>query len=377
MNIPPNPIPVALNEITPSLYEASLDCLAKVSWYTTLGRSVVSEAPAAILGTAFHETVAAAHRGLIGGDRQIAFDTFDRCAASLYEKSSPLLRLKCPSIDRLPYYHMQRARAVAQAIEIEARRSSWNSASSKDSQSRTERRLTSQDKLVAGRPDHLDSSDAAVVDYKSGLAPDTESSAVSEREARQLRLYAYLSNENGIPVTKGRIVRGDSRECEIEIPNSEAAQEATKARDQLQLYNDKVSIGSGFAELANPSPAACRWCPCIPICIPFWNSIDTEWAVDVGHHVQGTVVEVSGARLQGMDLTTLKLKTKSSTFGSSQAIVEQIPTDWLTCDGSAIPVVDDDVRVVHGRSVVNEPECAVIRPDKISTTIWTVSARDE
>jgi hypothetical protein len=384
MLAPQPPLLSQIESITPSIYEASLGCLAKAAWYAFGGNGVIPEHPAAILGTAFHAVVAAANRGRLAVaselDRGPARGLFDQVAQSLYGRAHPLIALKFPSLNRLPYYNQQRERSALIATRIAASRASstnpstWNSLAPAPPSLQAESRLLSADRLIAGRADHLDVNSETVVDYKSGYVAEEEVDNVSDAEARQLKLYAYLAFQNGVPISQGAIVRGDGRRCELPISASDAEAEANKARDQLRALNTAIALGGPFNDLASPSSSNCRSCPCIAFCDSFWSEARPEWSPDCGVHLEGQVLESESRQLQGVSLITLRCAIRGGTVSAERAVIEQIPTDWLALGGDNLPCPGDIIRVVHGRQTSTEENIAVVRIDKTVTTVWRVLA---
>src|ERR1051326_4993335 len=98
MEIPEAPPISTLERISPSIYEASLTCLAKADWYAFGERRILPGHPASILGTSFHTVIAAANFGTLGGNaeevRVAARVLFDKQAKSLYENMHPLMHSK-------------------------------------------------------------------------------------------------------------------------------------------------------------------------------------------------------------------------------------------------------------------------------------------
>lgn len=379
MLVPEPTAPTEIEHITPSVYEASRDCLAKAAWYACGQRNLLPENSAAILGNAFHAAVAAAHRGelVINSEtgRSAARQVFDETARVQYEQAHPLIRLKFPAISRLPFYNLQRERAALLATRIASTRPPSTGVSAASSYStrrlpRTESRLCSSDGLIIGRADHLDRESESVIDYKSGHASEAECDVVSESEARQLRLYAYLGGENGIPVSKGVVIRGDGRRCELPITSSERLAEGDKARQQLQKLNAAIRREAEFAGLASPSARTCRSCPCIPFCVRFWIEAKPEWQPECGSQAEGCVLEAQTRQVQGISLTTLLLEVRGGTVPGQSASVEQVPNEWLTIGGGELPRTGDRIRVVHGRLCGINESAAVIRVDKPLTAIW-------
>ena len=379
MFVPEQPVLAQLERITPSIYEAIINCLAKAAWFALGDAGVLPQHPAAILGTAFHMVVAAAHKGELRvagvSDRSPARDLFDKTAQNLYLGAHRLVKLKFPSADRMPFYNLNRERAALTATSIAASRQpsagSAAGATRLDSPAvRTESRLCSRDGRLVGRADYIDGRSSVVVDYKTGHLPEPQACVVSDSEARQLRLYAYLAAENGIHIGTGAVVRGDGQRCEIAISKVEAAAEADCARKQLDRLNVVVSQGGIFRDLASPSPRNCSFCPCLPFCGPFWAEAQPEWAANCGPHVEGDIAEIESRQIQGISLTTLVLSRRAGTVSAQRVSIEQIPSEWMRMDGMDLPHSGDAVRLVHGRQMATDGEAAVMRVDKALTAVW-------
>jgi len=377
MNVPEPPNPSQLDRITPSIYGASLDCLAKAVWYAFGERGVLPEHPAALLGTSFHAVVAATHRGELGGAHGFSIEAarqrFDETAEALYDRSHPLVRLKFTSLERLPFYNLQRERAAILATRIASTQGTSFGGPSTVSptfvtRTQTESRLMSADGLITGRPDHIDGSAQTVVDYKTGQSEEP----VSDSETRQLRLYTKLALDNGVAVSKGTIVRGDGTRFEISISSADAETEASNARGKLNELNTAVRGDAGFDDMAAPSPQSCRVCPCTPFCTAFWANATAEWEPVCGVHVQGRVLEIETRQIQGVSLSTLFLAVEAGTISDERASIEQIPTDWLTLEASELPRSGELFRVVSGRLSGTDGTAWVIRVDRTVTAVWRI-----
>lgn len=376
MIVPRPPLPVHLKRITPSIYEASIHCLARAAWYALGDVSVLPQHPAAILGTAFHVVVAVAHKGALrvatDTDRAPARRLFDESMQKLYLDAHPLVKLKYRSADRLPFYYLTRERAAFAATPIAAsllrsERSTMRRAESGSATMKTEPYLQSRDGRLVGRADHIDGRSGVVVDYKTG---HTKAYAVSDAEARQLRLYAYLAAENGVDIRAGAVVRSDGQRCDIEITPAKAMAEADCARRQLDKLNAAASDGASFEDLASPSPDNCSFCPCLPFCAPFWTAACSEWAADCGSHLEGSIDEIETQQSQGFSLTTLALAKRAGTISAARVSIEQIPTQWMTMGGMDLPQIGDAVRVIDGRQTETDGDAPVIRVDKTATVVW-------
>ena len=382
MIVPEPPVLIQLERITPSVYEASIHCLAKAAWLACGDASVMPQHPAAILGTAFHVVVAVAHKGELQvaavDDCSPARELFDKTTQKLHLDAHPLVKLKYSSADRLPFYNLNRERAALVATSIAASRppsarSGVGTTKSGSAAVRTEPRLRSRDGRLVGRADYIDGQTGVVVDYKTGYS---DACAVSDSEARQLRLYAYLAAENGTDIGTGAVVRGDGQRCEIAISPAEAAAEANSATNQLDRLNSAASVRASFRDVASPSPSNCSSCPCLPFCGPFWSEAGPDWAVDGGAHVEGSIAEIDSQQIQGISLTTLVLAKQAGTVSAKQVSIEQIPTAWLTTDGLDLPRIGDAIRVVHGRQTKTDKDGAVIRVDKALTAVWQLRDGD-
>ncbi|HEV8650572.1 MAG TPA: PD-(D/E)XK nuclease family protein [Actinomycetes bacterium] len=371
--IPDPPAPSRIDRISPSLYETLLGCPARAAWSAFGRRDALAPHPLALLGTCFHGVMEAVQKGQIAGSadecRFAARDCFDRLAASIHADAHPLLKVKFPSPEKLPFHNLFRERAAVLAGEYCGRPGEDAGSGSNGQGTVAEQRFTSEDGLIVGRPDLIDVPRSEVIDYKTGLAAD-EGWRVSEREARQLNLYVYLAGEAGLSISRGTIVRGNGETATIDIPRATAQAEAQKAREALAEYNASVD-GRTFYDLARPAPDNCRMCPCLPMCEPFWRASDPTWQEDCGIHVEGTVVTVEPAMVQATPLVSLHVEATRGTLGQATVSVEQVPLAWPTADGDRAPEVGDVVRIVDAR-LTSPEDPVVVRADRIMTSLWRV-----
>jgi hypothetical protein len=231
--------------------------------------------------------------------------------------------------------------------------------------------LRSNDGLIIGRPDLLDRESRTVVDYKTGMTAGGPNE-VSEREARQLRLYAFLAREAGLSVSRGAIVRSDGRKAEIQLSDLEITEEACKARTQLQSINSASSQGQRFDDLASPSAENCTLCPCAVVCERFWQNATPEWFSTCGVFIEGRVTAVAERAQLGFQVVTLDIEVQKGTVGTRFASIEQIPRAWLLIEESCLPAVGDIVRITDARHSRTEGEIAVIRVDRALTNVWVI-----
>jgi PD-(D/E)XK nuclease superfamily len=373
--IPDPPTPQPIESISPTLYETILACPARAVWSVNGQRGALPPHPSALLGTCFHGVMEAAQKGLItGGDfdecRIGAAHLFDTVAAKAHSSAHPLLRVKFPTPAKLPFYNLYRERGALAAAELISRRRESAGPGHDAPAQAAEQRFRSVDGLIVGRPDLIDTAAEEVVDYKTGLNVK-EPWQVSQRESRQLSLYAYLAREASISISRGKIVRGDGQSATIDITPAMADAEAEHAREVLAVYNASAA-GADFSDVARPSPETCRSCPCIPMCGPFWQAAEQTWQDDSGVHLQGTVMQVQAVTVQNTPILTLEVEATGGTTISGSVVLEQIPTAWVTADGDRLPEVNDIVRLVDARMVSEDP--AVVRVDRIMTSLWRLSS---
>jgi len=387
--IPSTPEPKAVDRISPSLYEDLLTCQAKAAWHIGGDRNAIPPQPEQLLGVAFHSVLEAAHRGDISGEsdderREAARRIFDDRVAELYESTHPLVRIKFRSPVRLPYYNQQRELAAMLAIEFDERPEGRAAAGhEKGATGGAERWYASKDELIFGRPDFVDIAKREVVDYKAGHVGD-RGGDLSERERRQLALYAFLAGEAGIEIEKGRIVRANGDQAENVITVEAAQAEAVEARRILDEYNIAAGI-SEFKELASPSTTACQFCECKPFCEAFWESAGPDWSETCGSHVEGVVTgSPMTGDVQGVEVLSLRLRSSRGTVPPGrEVIIPQVPSAWFSADGDGIPHEGDMVRVLDGRRAplpeneANSTEEAgepngplVVNGDRVKTTFW-------
>jgi len=366
---PPKPPPMhRLNRITPTIYEAARTCAARAAWTAHGERSAVPRHPRALLGIGVHTVLESARKGKLAGDnpderRESARRTFDDKMKEIFEGAHPLLLAKFETHDRLPYYNVHRERAALIAAEMTPRRALKGSAAPGQG-SFVEVTLESRDGRIVGRPDMVDRERGEVIEYKAGSAP--EGGGLTDVEERQLKLYAFLAGENGVEVRKGIVLRADRTRAEIDIPPAAAQAEGVRAVEVLDSYNRQSE--RQFEEAAAPSPTACRFCPCIAFCEPFWSIAEESWSCSVGTHVEGKVI-----RVQGDALVAVELDVARGAGPRGRGVLTRLSTRWLTFDGSEGPAQEDVIRTTYVPHVQETAEPAVFRADRASTAVWLIA----
>lgn len=375
MKIPQIPTVQTISQLTPSLYEAALHCKARAIWSAFGDRNSTPQNPNAILGTCFHKVVELANKGQFSQEKEACRDAarqaFEIQAQSHYQKAHPLLKSKFSSVDRLPYYYLLRERAAALAAKIAQQRKPSTSRETLKTSGGSEVPLVSHDGLIKGRPDYINDADSEVIDYKSGFKAETDGTELSESEVRQLRLYAYLSLENGIQISKGTIVRTDNQPTTVSISDDDAHKEGDAARALLTELNTAASSQT-FQEMAQPSPENCKNCSCIPLCEAFWEQATPEWANECGTHLEAKIIQhPSPSKDSDYNIITIEADVIRGTCAPMQITIQQIPENWLVLDGENIPELGDVIRLVDGQPTDTDSS-SVVRIDKFATTIWTV-----
>ena len=331
------------------------------------------------MGTCFHAVVEAAATGRFSTENDeaagvAAREMFDQRATAAYGRAHELLRVKYRSVEVLPYYYLFRERAALIARRVADRRvpslPPAESGAATSARHLVEMTLTSRDGLLFGRPDYVDLQAREIVDYKTGGSVD-DVAAMSPAEVRQLRLYVHLALENDHAVQLGVIVRPGGQRTETEVTRSDADAEGRQARAALAQFNQ--AAGRPFAAVAQPSPEACRYCPCIPSCEPFWRDAAPAWLEDCGAHVEGRITAITESQVQGIPVMTFDLQVSHGTVAAARAFIEQVPESWTTTGGRPRPAIGDVLRIVHGRAI-SPDSSPVIRVDRTLTALWTVPA---
>lgn len=365
MQLPSPAAPVLFESLSPSRYNAALICPARALWSVSLPLGALPTAPAALLGSSFHKVMEAVNRGRIVGSAEAARDQarriFDDEAARQLAQAHPLVGAKFASPSSLPFYHQKRASAVVRAVRLrvggasptpQSQSTPSSAAFTNPSVLVVEKSLESSDRLLRGRLDCFDPSNGLLSDYKSGMAP--QDGGLSEGEARQLLLYAHLLWENGYEPEEAAIVRSDGKETRLPVTQALADKEGRAARSVLLQLNADLNQGRRIEEMATPSAENCSGCSFVALCPAFWDAAEPSWSISASSssiasvHIEGQVLAVAqSVSLAGGGLTTLELGVERGTITRGRAVLEQVPTAWLTCDGSRAPEVGDTVRVTN------------------------------
>ena len=370
----PSPPPLThLETISPTVYDAALHCFARASWVASGDPSLVPPHPRALLGIGWHALLERTARAGLPGDSDVerleeAGRIFDAEMAEPFDRAHVLVREKFGTKERLPFYSLYRARAARIALDIHPRSSRTAQESGTGVQPRgraVELLLATRDGHIRGRPDLVDAEAEAVLDYKSGSRSDLREP--TDSEVRQLRLYAHLARENGIPIRKGVIERGNRVRHELPISDEAAADEGRSARQILVELNRHS--GRPFREAAAPSPTACRFCPCIPFCPAFWDAAAPEWEDECGAQIEGTVESAEGDAI-----VSLEIDISQGTATRGRAIVTRLGRNWLMAGERDVPQAGETVRVTDARTASGSSSRREFRADRDTTAVWTVAS---
>jgi hypothetical protein len=146
-------------------------------------------------------------------------------------------------------------------------------------------------------PDVIRTRERDIIDYKSGpifeLDETSQAEVVKAAYARQLRTYGYLVKETlGWWPKRGTLLPSVGAGADIALDPSDCTRDATEAVELLNAYNTKLRESRSSAEIASPSPGACKWCPFKILCPAFWKAASSGWSGMLdGAAIEGILVE--------------------------------------------------------------------------------------
>lgn len=209
----------------------------------------------------------------------------------------------------------------------------------------------------------IDAKNETAVDYKTESALDSRQ--LTDNGARQLKVYAYLAMENGIPIGTGVVERGNRIRAQIRILTKDAEDESRRARETLGELNRFA--GRRCVDGASPSPKACRRCPCIPFCPAFWEASIPSWEDEGGIQLEGVVESIeSGA------LMSLYLNVDRGTGTRGLGVVSRLSKRWIGIGRSSFPQPGRTVRLTDARKTNRTGSPTEFRVDRAATAVWKV-----
>jgi hypothetical protein len=377
MKLPHVPVPEPISSVTPSFYNVILRCKAKAVWVRFGVRNSFPVSPFALLGTAFHMVTEASARGNLPDEeserREAAYALFEQEALRLLNASHPFVRRQFSSAHELPYFYRLQAQAAEASVAIGKDTPASHHASAQnavaDSDRFAERKFVSRDGKINGRIDLVDASAGVIYDYKSGAEPE----AVTDAEARQMRLYAYLCAENDIPIERAVIVRRNGRQDDFLIAPEDAKREAEAAIGALNVFNQAAN--GNFREMASPSPSSCEGCPCLALCERFWEEAAPEWAAEVGLYAEGEVQSVRRSGEGSNALITLQMSVSRGT--TTRGVDTMFPSPaWASeADGDEPLRAGDVIRIMGAKAKLESayvPSLSHLPGNKMAE-IWRVN----
>ena len=274
-----------ISATSPTLAETMRACRlrAGLSRATGSGGYVLGN-PKAWLGTAYHEVLEKiAGVELIADVEAAATRLWDAAVAAQHRRGSthPLDR-RFGSPETWPGYHLARASALLRAQELVAGgKPGSGTTGTGDAGTIRERQFVAFGGKLVGKPDVIRQQE--VVDYKSGAILEydetSQSDVVKAAYVRQLRIYGFLVKEVlGWSPVRGVLLPFAGAGVDVPLEPTECTREALDAIAILDDYNSRIAAGALPDQLAEPSPATCKWCSFKLVCTPLWSAVNPEWS---------------------------------------------------------------------------------------------------
>lgn len=268
--------------------------------------------PKAWLGTAYHSVLEGAAAGGAAAAHEAAWvaaidQQHDRA------RQHPLDRRFGPP-ERWPGYHLVRAMALLRTQEVASTsRNAGPPRAVEGTETGREQWLSGANRRLVGRPDLVRGD--AVIDYKTGDVHEQGDSSIAKASyVRQLQIYAFLMRERtGKWPARGVLLPMEGPPLEIELEPAACERAAAEALDLLDLYNRKIEAGGLPANLANPSPGACRWCPYQVLCPAFWTAASDSWTDEIGAAAIGGLAPTPPRPIHGGAALALSLSADEGT----------------------------------------------------------------
>jgi hypothetical protein len=375
MTLPPIPTLQTLKDLTPTIYQELQVCQARAAWAAFGQRDALPASPAALLGICFHEVLAAAQLGQLpladNTPEDAARQRFAECAEARWQQAHAVFRAKFPAPERMPNYYLRREEVALLASRL-AQPATPARAFGSNRQPRSgpliETDMRSADGLLRGRPDVVDDAQGLVQDYKTRRISPEQPLEPTEAEVRQLRLYAYLANENGGRVKRGAIVLPNGTELEVTLSAEDCAREAQQARAALAAFNAAIQAKTTFAALAAPSAEACDHCPCRMLCEPYWRQAQEAWRRGPWVNIRGRIASAETAHLQGTPLLTLQISAVTGTLQADQIAIEHLPQAWFPALADVAALAGQEVCAINLKCSEDEPMRLSV--DRFKTEVW-------
>ncbi len=290
-----------LEHISPTSLPQFLECKLRGVWGATRQPQALPSGPAARLGSVIHRLLEEAGNGSL--DPQPASELTDRWNELVrYAEDAmlarPLERRYVPLSKNVKRFEVLRLKALARAKELAEQAAGGKSAAVTQpcgpARFGFELPVASTDGLIAGKIDRVTQSVAGAVvqDYKSGsIFSDTEGQPAIKHEYEvQLKMYGALyAEQTGDWPAKLELIPLDGDAQEIPFSRDECVNLVGTARSTLNSINGVIHASQGNHDqledlLADPSPAACKYCPYRPCCGVYLATLphdESDWPTDI------------------------------------------------------------------------------------------------
>lgn len=215
--------------------------------------------------------------------------------------------------------------------------------STPDTERWVERALTSSAPPMRGSPDLVTLSDdgARIAEFKSGAA-GVEDAQPLGRYGLQVLMYAAMVRQLGLPIAGAEIRPLGRGRLTVEVTDATIDQACQAVTAALEVFNAAVDAGEAL-QLAQPSDAACGYCPHTLRCPAIWAVGGTK-ELDQLEVLEGTVRRVQQAQVGSVAVEL------DATGGTRLGVVTVIGLDPRRLPAVAGLLVGDQVRVSGLRS---------------------------
>jgi CRISPR/Cas system-associated exonuclease Cas4 (RecB family) len=273
-----------LDRVAPSTFARLIACPLRVAFDRGNSGGPHASTPAARLGTAAHNVLAAVARGEVSSDEVEAFRAsvesrwHQEVQAQWQAASSNALESIFGEPQHWPGVNDVAARLLIEACRVRSEAEGWGA----------RKRVIEEEVRPDGSPFYgtpdliLDASEAetgVVIDFKTGRSREGDPHYLN-----QVLIYAHLADELGLEIHEAEV-----RYIAFPIERFAVAWDRVSAlvdtaREEVALFN-KVVESEDFRSLGRPSADACGFCSHATRCPAYW-----------GARAVGDIPELSGTR---------------------------------------------------------------------------------
>jgi RecB family exonuclease len=345
-----------LEYITPSSFFALSNCFLQAAFRVDASY-VTFQPPAVRLGTACHSLLERVAKGvLIDAPSETWQDELESIWNEEINKqeSSLLASVQERHFGRAetwPKYALQKARVFIKANKLLAYQHKRLQSGQRYGRSASERPYQAYNGRLRGRVDMILESHRGVelVDYKTGNILDEDEAGdftIKESYRQRLLLYAAMHHDcTGVWPVRGHLVPLTGMPVSVDIDPIEAELIVQLAIQQMAQFNKCVSQVEQPADLASPSPEACRYCNYKAYCPAFWNYTFDASVWDSVAHLQVTVLDIYQ---QHQGRTALLVQVIAGTLPRGKYLCHTNRLDLLT-KGQQVALIN--VRIRDGETV--------------------------